>query len=111
MTTTDTTASLALAVAVVAAIAGIGSWRAAVRRRDPRFLRATPDPAAALAAADDDGPSGEAPIILGLTRLFSDCGCPRSMTSACPPQVCAEAGTPPVPACHHVRPFIGDIRW
>ncbi|MFI5945516.1 DUF6875 domain-containing protein [Streptomyces uncialis] len=29
--------------------------RAAVRRRDPRFLRATPDLAAALAAADDDG--------------------------------------------------------
>ncbi|MEV5568008.1 hypothetical protein AB0L54_34920, partial [Streptomyces sp. NPDC052196] len=29
--------------------------RAAVRRRDPRFLSATPDLAAALAAADDDG--------------------------------------------------------
>ncbi|MFD4260711.1 DUF6875 domain-containing protein [Streptomyces sp. NPDC058534] len=29
--------------------------RAAVRRRDPRFLHATPDLAAALAAADDDG--------------------------------------------------------
>ncbi|MGI5262293.1 hypothetical protein [Streptomyces angustmyceticus] len=29
--------------------------RAAVRRRDPRFLRATPDLAAALAAAGDDG--------------------------------------------------------
>ncbi|WP_329182303.1 hypothetical protein OG754_40690 (plasmid) [Streptomyces decoyicus] len=29
--------------------------RAAVRRRDPRFLRATPDLAAALAAAADDG--------------------------------------------------------
>ncbi|MFI1864765.1 DUF6875 domain-containing protein [Streptomyces jumonjinensis] len=29
--------------------------RAAVRRRDPQFLRATPDLAAALAAADDDG--------------------------------------------------------
>ncbi|MFJ9550560.1 hypothetical protein [Streptomyces erythrochromogenes] len=28
---------------------------AAVRRRDPRFLSATPDLAAALAAADDDG--------------------------------------------------------
>ncbi|WP_018545908.1 DUF6875 domain-containing protein [Streptomyces sp. LaPpAH-108] len=29
--------------------------RAAVRRRDPQFLRATPDLAAAIAAADDDG--------------------------------------------------------
>nr|WP_237525825.1 hypothetical protein [Streptomyces sp. SID4923] len=29
--------------------------RAAVRRRDPRFLSATPDLAAALAGADDDG--------------------------------------------------------
>ncbi|MGW2028032.1 hypothetical protein [Streptomyces decoyicus] len=29
--------------------------RAAVHRRDPRFLSATPDLAAALAAADDDG--------------------------------------------------------
>ncbi|TVL88431.1 DUF6875 domain-containing protein [Streptomyces sp. SAJ15] len=29
--------------------------RAAVRRRDPQFLSATPDLAAALAAADDDG--------------------------------------------------------
>ncbi|MEN8656189.1 DUF6875 domain-containing protein [Streptomyces sp. 21So2-11] len=29
--------------------------RAAVRRRDPRFLHATPDLASALAAADDDG--------------------------------------------------------
>ncbi|MER6912539.1 hypothetical protein ABT354_12790 [Streptomyces sp. NPDC000594] len=29
--------------------------RAAIRRRDPRFLQATPDLAAALAVADDDG--------------------------------------------------------
>ncbi|MCG7523554.1 hypothetical protein MHW47_03715 [Streptomyces sp. OfavH-34-F] len=29
--------------------------RAAIRRRDPQFLRATPDLAATLAAADDDG--------------------------------------------------------
>lgn len=29
--------------------------RAAVRRRDPQFLRATPDLAAALAASTDDG--------------------------------------------------------
>ncbi|WP_262004965.1 DUF6875 domain-containing protein [Streptomyces sp. FIT100] len=29
--------------------------RAAIRRRDPKFLRATPDLAAALAVADDDG--------------------------------------------------------
>ncbi|WP_257138292.1 MULTISPECIES: DUF6875 domain-containing protein [Streptomyces] len=31
------------------------SVRAAIRRRDPRFLRATPDLAAALSQADDDG--------------------------------------------------------
>ncbi|MFI0220050.1 DUF6875 domain-containing protein [Streptomyces lydicus] len=40
---------------IPAAPASLLPVRAAVRRRDPRFLRATPDLAAALAAAADDG--------------------------------------------------------